>query len=467
MVGMKRILFFLMVLAIFSFSVNAAAAADFSVNVTQPQNVYAGNTTNFSVIITNSGADDWFSLAAIGTYTSWISAESQNVFVASGSSVSATFWATPVADALPTNYEYSIIVSKAGTGERIEKSVFVPVLQSTSVIMKDFSLSCSECRPGETVTVSVTLRNIGSKPISNMKLVFSLGDRTKIIPVTSLDFGMLKSFSTDFIIDNMAAPGKYSIEAKLMQDTVLAQKSAQFTVPSLPNIKTVKNVSSSIFGNYAVLVSTNLGNAAQTAEIKSKVLNAWYSFYSGAKPSSAGGEYGWSVSIAPGESVTISYSEVFWPVPLALVILVFIAAYYYVIISSLSIRKRIVRKHGKEFSVSIHVKSGLSPIDTAVVRDVVPKEFEVSGTFESIKPVVRKSQTGTELVWRLGRLKSREERILHYRINPVSAFTTARLHPAELSGKRGDKTVSRMSDFVAVHGEPKEAQAKIKVVFGK
>ncbi|MBU3957743.1 MAG: hypothetical protein KKB25_01580 [Nanoarchaeota archaeon] len=462
---MKRLLLFAIILAVFAFSAYPAAAADFSVNLTEPETIYAGNTTNFSAVITNGGADDWFSVAAIGTYSSWISVEKQNIFIPYGSSASSALTVMPAPDALQNKYQYSVIVSRASDSAKVEKEVFVNVLQSNAVIIKDALLSCSECAPGETVSASVTIMNSGSKPLGSLKLALTLGDRTKIISISSLDFGVLKEFSSEFVLDSMAAPGQYAVDAKVMQDTsVLAQKSLKFTVPSLPDIKTVKNVSTSIFGNYVTLVSSNSGNAAQTADIKSGALDAWYSFYSGAKPFSAGKEYVWRITLAPNESAAITYSEIFWPVPLALAVLAFIGAYYYIAVSFVSIRKRIVRKHGREFSVSIHVKSGLSPMDNAAVRDAVPKEFAVSGTFESIKPVVRKTQAGTELVWRLGRLKSREERILHYRIKPVSAFTAVRLHPAELSGKRGEKIVSRLSGFLAVYGEQEKPSNRISVV---
>lgn len=459
---MKYFLFLMLVFSLFA--AYPASAADFSINVTQPETIYAGNITNFSVLVTNSGINDWFSIAAIGTYSSWIAIGEQNIYVPSGSSASSTLQIEPVSDAMPNKYEYSIIVSRASDNSKnVEKNIFVNVLQSSSVIIKDSSLSCTECKPGDMVTASASIKNIGSKQLNNMKVVFTFGDRTKVMPVASIDSGTVKAFSTDFFIDQTAAPGQYKIEAKVMQDTsVLAKKYIIFNIPSIPIIKTVKNVSSSIFGNYITLVSTNEGNAAQTAKIESRVLNAWYSVFSGAKPSSVGDVYTWAVPIAPSESVTISYSEIFWPVPLAAVMFVFIGAYYYIILSSLSIRKRIIH-HSKEISVSLDVRSGLRPIDNAVVRDVVPKEFEVLGKFESIKPVIRKVAHGTELVWRLGRLKSREERILHYKIKAVSSFGTKRLHPAELNGKRGDKLVSRASNFVSLHEEPKEPSKTIKV----
>ncbi|MFZ3078010.1 MAG: hypothetical protein WA139_06150 [Candidatus Aenigmatarchaeota archaeon] len=465
---MKHLLLIAIILSVFV-SANAAAA-DFSVNVTEPDTLYAGNITNFSVIITNTGADDWFSVSAIGTYSSWISIGKQSVFIPSGSSASSELLVSPIADALQNKYEYSVIVSRASDSSKVEKEIFVNVLQSNAIIVTDSSLSCGECKPGETVTASITLRNSGSKPLGNLKLVLTLGDRTKIISISSLDFGVLKEFTSEFILDSNAAPGQYAVDAKVMQDTsVLVQKSMKFAIPSLPDIRTVKNVSTSIFGNYVTLVSTNYGNAAQPSEIKTNVLSAWYSVYSGAKPSSiSGSEYGWDVSLAPKESVTMTYSEIFWPVPLAFVILVFIGAYYYVVISSLSIRKKIMHgRDAKDMSISLDVRSGLRPIENAVVRDTVPKEFEVSEKFESIKPVVRKTQSGTELVWRLGKLKSMEERILHYRIKAVSQFGTKRLHPAELNGKRGEKIVSRLSNYVALHEEPKEPARSIRVVVGE
>ncbi len=459
------------VLAMLAAASAFAAAADFSVDVTQPVTLYAGNSTNFSATISNNGADDWFSIAAIGTYTSWVSVSKQGLFIPSGSNASFSISISPPADAFPNNYRYTMIVSRAGNGAMQQKEFFVNVLQSSAVIISGSSLSCSACNPGDSVTVSVALKNIGSRALSNMKLVFSFGDRTKTMSVSSLDFGAEKAFSTDFSLDPLAAPGDYNMDVKLVQDTsVLVRKSLPFKVPLISNIKTARNVSSSIFGNYITLVSTNYGNAPKTADISSQVLNAWYSLYSGPQPSSAGAEYAWTVSLAPGESLTMNYSEIFWPVPLLLVMLAFIGAYYYISATSLSLRKRIMRGHilseGNEASVSLEVRSGLRAIDNVVVRDFVPKQFSVSERFETIKPVIRKTPSGTELVWRLGRLKSREVRVLHYRMKAVSAFDSVRLQPADLNGRRGNNLVTRTSGFVVLHGASEPAK-RIKVVVGK
>ncbi len=462
---MRQILFFLAAFALLASP--SLAAGDFNVSVSEPAAVYAGNSTSFSVTVKNSGAGDWFSIAAIGTYSSWINIKEQNIFVPSGSEASSVLMASPVADAYQNKYEYSIIVSRASDSASVEKSVFVSVLQSKSIIIKDSSLSCTACNPGDMVTASVSLKNIGSRAANNMKLVFAFGDRTKVMPVTSIDYGSVKDFSTDFSLDPLAAPGSYNIDVKLTQDTsVLAQKTLQFSVVPVQDIRTAKNVTSSIFGNNIILTSKNYGNALQSSEITSGVLGAWYSVYSGAKPSSVkGSDYGWQVSLAPNESVTITYSEIFWPVPLLLAMLAFAGAYYYVIISSLSIRKLVMqRPSGKETSISLHVRSGLRPIDNAVVRDTVPKEFAIAGVFESIKPVVRKVPSGTELVWRLGRLKSNEERILHYKIKAVSDFMSSRLHPAELNGKRGSGLITRLSNYTVLHGEPKQPSSRMSVV---
>lgn len=448
------------------------AAADFSVSTSQPETIYAGNTTSFSATITNSGADDWFSIAVLGTYPSWVAVDKQNVFIRSGSSASITVQVTPAPDALPNNYQYSIIISRAGSKESVEKQVLVNVLQANPVIISESSLSCNVCRPSESVTVSVTLKNIGYRSLTNTKLVFTIGERTKTIPVTSLDFGVAKSFSTDFYIEPMAAPGEYKIDVKLLQDTLtLVKKTISFSVPSVSEVKTSKNISSSIFGNSIILTSKNEGNAPKTAEIKSEVLSAWYSVYSGPKPSSVSGStYSWAVSLAPNETIIMAYSEIFWPIPLLLVALVFIASYYYVAAMSLSIRKHIIRKlpisEGGEVSVSLDIKSGFSPIENVIVRDIVPKEFVIVGKFETIKPVVRKIPTGTELVWRLGRLKSKEERVLHYKIKALTS-KTVRLHTAELNGKRGNKPVSRTSNFLVLYGKESKPQKMIKVVIQK
>ncbi|RLJ06637.1 MAG: hypothetical protein DRP12_03745, partial [Candidatus Aenigmatarchaeota archaeon] len=63
----------------------------------------------------------------------------------------------------------------------------------------------------------------------------------------------------------------------------------------------------------------------------------------------------------------------------------------------------------------------------------------------SLKPVVKKGEKGTELIWNLGNLASREVRIISYKIkSPLAAMV--KLLPAKLNFEKGKKNVSVFSN---------------------
>jgi hypothetical protein len=75
--------------------------------------------------------------------------------------------------------------------------------------------------------------------------------------------------------------------------------------------------------------------------------------------------------------------------------------------------------------------------------------------FDTMKPVIRKAGTGTELTWKIKTLNPREERVLTYRIKPVVDIVgTMRLPKASmnyLDRKQRKKAVA--SKVVIIHGK--------------
>ena len=83
--------------------------------------------------------------------------------------------------------------------------------------------------------------------------------------------------------------------------------------------------------------------------------------------------------------------------------------------------------------------------------DVVPEEFILSGSFETLKPIVRKIGSGTEMIWRLGTIKRGEERLLHYKIKPRGIVTGEHSLPsAHLTARKGANTITTISNHANI-----------------
>ena len=85
------------------------------------------------------------------------------------------------------------------------------------------------------------------------------------------------------------------------------------------------------------------------------------------------------------------------------------------------LRKKHMRKGGNTHSIILELKNPFyHKLRNVMVRDwVSPLASVMHEEISSTKPVIRKSEAGTELVWRLGNMLPREERILNYKIKTL------------------------------------------------
>jgi hypothetical protein len=84
------------------------------------------------------------------------------------------------------------------------------------------------------------------------------------------------------------------------------------------------------------------------------------------------------------------------------------------------IKKKSMRKEGNEHTVMLELKNPFrTDIDNIVVRDWVSPLAVVVNKFDSVKPVIRKSDAGTELIWKLDKIEKKDDRILSYKIKTM------------------------------------------------
>lgn len=126
--------------------------------------------------------------------------------------------------------------------------------------------------------------------------------------------------------------------------------------------------------------------------------------------------------IAPGETGSVTYTLEFWPSYLQLGaggLFILIAVFYsFFRITTPTINKRAVKKSQLKHSISLELKNPFfHHLKNAVIRDwVSPLADVIVNEIGSVKPVIRRSAAGTELIWRLGNINPKETRILNYNI---------------------------------------------------
>ncbi len=454
---MKRISVLLILLILFM-PVSLVFAQNIDVSVTAPKSVYAGETTEFEVSIQNNGVSDWFSLSVFGKHPEWLTLKNSNLYIESGKKATTKVWVSTSKNALQATYKYDIIVSRASDNSKTEKHVLVSVMQKSAVVITSVNADCMSCKPGQDVSVSATVKNVGSKTLTGLKLYFEFMGTTRVVDIGTLEPGSEKTIIANFLINKMANPGNYNLYLRLKKlNKLLDNKTLQFSVKGFSDIVSVEREDNNLFGRHVTIEVANKGNIEADYQVTSHCLPAWYEIYTGSEHKILNNQCLWTGSIGAHERKVIEYSEIYWTSILALFVLIFLVAYFYLGTADLVIKKKMMHKRpvveGKKYSVSIEVANKGKSVENIVVRDKVPSMFEVEKSFETIKPVVKKTEKGTELVWKVGRLKPGEIRILHYKVKTlIGLIGTYKLPPAKLTGKLDGKSIARKSNTVEIHG---------------
>jgi hypothetical protein len=130
--------------------------------------------------------------------------------------------------------------------------------------------------------------------------------------------------------------------------------------------------------------------------------------------------------IKPGATAYVTYSVSYWPAfngyLMVSVITVGLVLYSFLRATTPKITKHHSRKGEGKHNISIHVRNPFfHRLNDVVVKDwISPLAQVLHEEIESTRPVARRLEDGgTELIWKLGEMKPREERILQYKVHPL------------------------------------------------
>jgi hypothetical protein len=431
-------------------------AQDFSVDLyptdLRNYNFFATQTDYITITINNPMQEDWFTISVVGFPKQWVVAKESLLRVPSYGSNSIVIEVKPSRDALPNTYQYFLKVTRPSTGSVFEDKMLINVKQVTSAILKDIFLSCETC--SDEIIVSGDVHNVGSKQLTNLAVVAKVSNQQKTFPIDRLGVLESKDFALSFSLDGMS-PGDYDIDFNLVNDVGMSfyKETKSFNIPAVESIVYDKEVSTTPFGSSVTVTATNNGNVVAEADLQSVSPEGWHYFLTGPSPTGMMlGNYYWKVSLAPDETKSITYSEIYWPTYVLIISAVLAAVFIYWQSTALVFSKRLIRKPGNEVSVSLHLKSKKKGVNNVVVKDTVPSDFSLVNKFESIKPLIRKVADGVELHWKLGRLTPHEERVLHYTLKPAKElFNKVKLPSAKARGVRRKAPIYKRSNRVSIH----------------
>jgi hypothetical protein len=459
---MKKLL--ISFLVTFTLLLQIAFAADFTVSADKKTDYpfYATKTDYITLTINNPSHEDWFTISIIGVPNEWVTVQDSILKVPSMGSGSVEIEVKPDKTAIPNIYQYFLKVTRISSGDEVEKTLLLNIVQITSAILKDVSLSCKTCI--DKVDISGTAINVGSRNL-NLALILKYEDQQKTVALGKLDVGEKRDFQTSLDLNDME-PKDYNVDVILIDSNgnVLYTESASFSIQSVENIVYDKKVSSTPFGSSITVAATNKGNIESQADLMSTSPKNWYSFISGPTPTGMmTGYYVWQTSLKPGESTSLNYSEIYWPTYVLIIVVVLSLAFIYWQTSAFTFRKNVIGrpsfKFGKDISISLHLRSRRKEIDKVAIRDIVPPNFSIVSKFETVKPLIRKVANGIELIWKLGGLSPNEERVLHYTIRPnIEASRKVSLPSALVRASSGKGLALKHSNKVSLYPEKEESK---------
>lgn len=221
--------------------------------------------------------------------------------------------------------------------------------------------------------------------------------------------------------------GNYNVLLQV-RDMNLSQM-ASFSIEAVRSIKKTKTiVSNPLFEEITITVS-NQGNIAEEDYKVTETLSASLivSFITPARCILFENEREceWTLErMNPGEEASVTYRIEYWPfiiiwgIVVIVIILIVIGTAKKAV--KPSIRKRSIKKGKGKYTIVLEVRNPFYyKLSNVMVRDWVSPLGRVKKDIKGPKPVIRASDAGTELIWRLGAVKPKDEIVIHYEIKTV------------------------------------------------
>ncbi len=213
--------------------------------------------------------------------------------------------------------------------------------------------------------------------------------------------------------------------------TALADSSRavdEFYIEPVHNVELKKTVSNYLLYDEVAIEATNNGNIVEKDFVINEDMNPGISTGFVTRPQSCTSEPDITCSfvigeIEPRQTKRVVYRYQHWPSFAQFLAGGFVAAVLvfagYRKQSRPTIRKRHIRKSAGMHHIILEVRNPAKHLKNVIVRDFVTPLAQVAYEFEHAKPVVKRSEAGAELIWKLGSLSPKEHRFLSYKIRPL------------------------------------------------
>ncbi|MBI2675466.1 MAG: hypothetical protein HYX24_03340 [Candidatus Aenigmarchaeota archaeon] len=318
------------------------------------------------------------------------------------------------------NYTYSVVISdvffpedKAKVGFEMSVLPRPPELEAGRLELKE---------DGNLLHVSFDVR---SRNRDVFPLMISIKDNDGIIvrQLFSDEPTATSSVSKTVSTEGLAA-GIYNVEVGL--DSIVMKDS--FLVEPIHNIVTrAETVKGPSYDEVVITVSNNGNIAEKNYMLESSISRDLATGFVTKPLSCADAEKSKDCifllgDIRPGQERKVVYRLEYWPSTArfvtGVIVLSAIAIGLFLEYSRPKVRKKYVTKDKREHNIIVEVRNPVRRLKNVIVRDFVSPLASVTD-FGNLKPVVKRSDAGTELIWRLGDLTPKDHRVISYTIRPI------------------------------------------------
>jgi len=291
--------------------------------------------------------------------------------------------------------------------------------------LEDFYVDIS----GGNVNINLILDSTEERTVTANFDVTDSSDKVLYTFSETVTFSGLKTIQKSIPVPDFLA-GKYNVYVNV-EGTNLKEKIEFEIEPVHAVAETTKRISTVLYEDVIITIENN-GNLVEKNYKTFQTIpnNDWITGFV-TEPSSCVVEgdnkvCGYVVpELVPGGSTMITYRLNYWMIygQYAFIVLVIIAivTFSFIRVTNPTITKRHAKKGEDKHSVILEIKNPfMHHLRNVIVRDwVSPLARVLHEEFEMVTPVIRKSDAGTEMIWKLGDIKPKETRIITYKIKTM------------------------------------------------
>ncbi len=423
---MKRGLVFVSVFIASLLLLSSASLAYLELNVVQnSKSAYLMEDVSFDFVLKNKRyLEDPVAITIQGEHREWLQSTYTLINMKGNSQESFSISYYPTGD-ISGVFKYTIKAESLVSKLSVSKDFYLEVKRPAEITGFDVK------KEGTEIMMDVTM-------LSNEKRMVTLN-----FELMGREGKVIDSFSREAGLDEGENVLKYVVEVsermpacdyivKVNLDGTSNSRTSSFTVmPVHDVVESVMKKSTPLYEDYEITVYNN-GNVpeplyvVQTTVPNNDLVTGFITSPSGCSADGENRDCNYVIKdLAPGATALVTYRLDFWSIyaqySLIIIAILGVAAFGFFRAASPTIRKKTSRREADKHHIVLEIKNPFyHSLSNVIVRDwVSPLASVLHNEIEMFKPMVRRSDAGTELIWRLGDMKPRETRIITYPIKTL------------------------------------------------